>query len=427
MINRLLDNEIEGILHILKSEIDIAMGCTEPASVALAVAKACEVLNTTPSSVELLLSKNIIKNAMGVGIPGTGEIGLPMAIAIAINAGKSEKKLEVLDVGKEGVSLAKKWLAKNKNVISIKLKDTERKLYIECICKSENMTSKVIISEFHDRFELIQKNNEIIYENSNNNIDIEALKANVDLNIEKIINFVNQVNLDNINFIYNTLDTNKLVANEGMQGYGLNVGKILSEEFGNSVINKVISYTVSAIDARMSGCPMPVYSNSGSGNQGIVCSLPVYYYGVMMNYSKEDIIRSLTLSHLISIYIKIGFGRLSAMCGIINASIAVAAGIVFYKKKDIKYIHYVINNMTNTLAGMICDGAKPSCSLKVATCLYAAFICVELAVREKVVNATDGIADINAEKSIKNIAKIACKALENADNVILEILTEKNK
>ncbi|MBO5846585.1 MAG: serine dehydratase subunit alpha family protein, partial [Bacteroidales bacterium] len=211
----------------------------------------------------------------------------------------------------------------------------------------------------------------------------------------------------------------------GMKGYGLSTGKILMRSAGCDIVHNVIAKTVAAADARMDGCTKPVYSNSGSGNQGITCTLAIYEYASRKNIEQEKMTRALIMSHLFSIYIKQGIGRLSALCGIVNASIGVAAGICYLQDGSFEQICFAIKNMINTLAGMACDGAKPSCSLKITTGLYSAFVTSELALNNKVVEHTDGLSENDIDRSIANIGRLGHDGMNETDDVILDIMTHK--
>ena len=231
--------------------------------------------------------------------------------------------------------------------------------------------------------------------------------------------------LDELEFIYDTVNMNEAVAVEGLKGYGLRTGKILMENANGDLVHTVVARTVAASDARMDGCTLSVYSNSGSGNQGICCTLPVYNYGKEKGCSHEQIVRALILNHLMSIYIKSGIGRLSALCGIVNASIGVTCGIVYLHGGSFEQMCYAIKNMINTLTGMICDGAKPSCALKMSTGLYSAFVCAELAYHDHVVDATDGLSEKDVDCSIHNLGRLGRDGMDEVDDTILDIMTHK--
>ena len=220
---------------------------------------------------------------------------------------------------------------------------------------------------------------------------------------------------------------NAKCSEESLNGtYGLQIGKKLFNSWDKNIRNEIIARTCAASDARMDGITLPIYSNSGSGNQGITCTLPVYYYGVKRNSDKESIIRALTLSHLTSIYIKSKIGRLSALCGIVNASMGAASGITLLAGGKFSQMCYAINNMINTITGMVCDGAKPSCALKISAGLNSAFDSVMLAMNDIVVDSTDGIAETDIDKSIEDVGKIGRYGMDTMDDLVLDIMTHKN-
>ena len=415
------------IRDLIQREVVVATGCTEPGAVALAVAKARETLGCMPETTQLLLSKNVFKNALGVGIPGTGMVGLPIAVAIALTAGDSSRQLEVLTVTSDEVSAAKTWLANNGDKISIGLKERcEDKLYIECICRKGEDTATAIISKRHTNFIYISRNNEVLFENDCSTGKSDAV-ANGDPELSQriVYEYATTAPLDELDFILETVKLNCKAANEGLKGYGLNTGRILMENAAGDIVHTVIARTVAASDARMDGCTLPIYSNSGSGNQGIACTLPVYEYGKAKSCSDEQITRALILSHLTSIYVKRGIGRLSALCGIVNASIGVTSGITYLHGGSYDQMCYAIKNMINTLAGMVCDGAKPSCALKMSTGLYSAFVCAELALHDKVVDACDGLSEKNIDCSIRNLGRLGLEGMDQTDDVVLDIMTHK--
>lgn len=415
------------IRDLIQREVVVATGCTEPGAVALAVTKARETLGCMPETTQLLLSKNVFKNALGVGIPGTGMVGLPIAVAIALTAGDSSRQLEVLTVTSDEVSAAKTWLANNGDKISIGLKERcEDKLYIECICRKGEDTATAIISKRHTNFIYISRNNEVLFENDCSTGKSDAVANGVpELSQRIVYEYATTAPLEELDFILETVKLNCKAANEGLKGYGLNTGRILMENAAGDIVHTVIARTVAASDARMDGCTLPIYSNSGSGNQGIACTLPVYEYGKAKSCSDEQITRALILSHLTSIYVKRGIGRLSALCGIVNASIGVTSGITYLHGGSYDQMCYAIKNMINTLAGMVCDGAKPSCALKMSTGLYSAFVCAELALHDKVVDACDGLSEKNIDCSIRNLGRLGMEGMDQTDDVVLDIMTHK--
>ena len=414
---------------LLQQEVVLATGCTEPGAVALCVAKSREMLGREPEKVQLKLSKNVFKNAMGVGIPGTGMIGLPIAVAVAVVAGDSSRQLEVLTVPAEQVEAAKRWLANNASHIDIGVKEVCDKLYIECTCTAGSDTATAVISRRHTSFTYLARNGKVELDDTAaataGTASTATAAKEMKLTARLVYEYASTAPIEELEFIRETVTFNDAAATEGLKGYGLKTGKILMENASGDIVHTVVARTVAASDARMDGCTLPVYSNSGSGNQGIACTLPVYNYGKLKGCSEEQITRALVLNHLMSIYIKRGIGRLSALCGIVNASIGVTCGIVYLHGGSFDQMCYAVKNMINTIAGMVCDGAKPSCALKMSTGLYSAFVSSELACHDKVVDATDGISESDVDCSIGNLGRLGHDGMNEVDNTVLDIMTHK--
>jgi L-cysteine desulfidase len=317
------------IRKLLQENITLATGCTEPVAVALCVAKAKELLEEPPHKVELFLSKNIIKNAMGVGIPGTGMIGLPIAVSLGVVCGESKNGLEILNDVQEHVEEAKQWL--ENHTIEITPAQTPEKLYIECRLTGETNTAIAIIAYNHLNFIHLQKNEEVVYHFEKEEGETETQdEVELKISAKDVYQYAVETPLEEIIWVIDTVTVNARVSEIGMQGnYGLQLGKILFNDEETSLRKRVIAKTCAASDARMEGAPAPVYSNSGSGNQGITCTIPVYEFGQELGCTLEQISRALILSNLMNIYLKEHIGKLSGLCGIVNASIGVACGFVY--------------------------------------------------------------------------------------------------
>ncbi len=423
-----MDKELcEQIKAILKHEVVLATGCTEPGAVALCVAKAVETLASEPQTVELSLSKNVFKNAMGVGIPGTGMIGLPIAVAMAVTHGKSSRGLEVLTMPQEYVEDAKRWLANNAAKVKIGVKDDCDKLHIEATVTANGHKVIAVISRRHTNFVYLSRDGEvlmnhavgIVQQSDDNSADQPELTARM------VYDYATNTPLDELDFMLETVKYNTEASACGLEGMGLHTGQILMEQARGDMVHTVVARTVAASDARMDGCTKPVYSNSGSGNQGITCTLPPYYYGRLKGCSDEQILRALTMSHLMSIYIKRGIGRLSALCGIVNATMGVSAALTYLEGGTFEQVGFALKNMINAIAGMVCDGAKPSCALKMSVGLYSAFVCSELAVHSRVVDCTDGLSEADLDLSIRNLGRLGKDGMNQTDDMILDIMTHK--
>jgi len=421
------------IIALIKQEVIPAIGCTEPVAVALAVAKAKEVLGKLPDKIEVFLSTNMLKNAMGVGIPGTGMVGLPIAIALGALIGKSEYKLEVLkDVTPATLELGKKMI--DEKIINVFLKHKiSEKLYIEINAKSDTNKVQVIISRDHTRFSHIEKNGEILLHLNDETDGIALEDKNIKLSFNKVCEFALKSPIEELRFILQTAVMNKAASNESMKGlYGHGVAQTVrngSQQniMGNTIFTRMLSVTAAACDARMAGAMFPVMSNSGSGNQGIAATLPVSVFAEETGKSEDELIHALALSHLMTIYIKQSLGRLSGMCGAVVAATGSACGITYLMGGTLDQIAYSIKNMIGNITGIICDGAKPSCALKVSNGVSTATLSALMAMDNKVVTPIEGITDEDVDKTILNLTKIGSEGMNETDRIVLEIMTTKGE
>lgn len=424
--------EREQIIALIKREVVPAIGCTEPIAVALCVAKATETLGCHPENIKVFLSTNILKNAMGVGIPGTDMIGLPIAVALGALIGKSEYQLEVLkDSNPEAVEAGKKMI--ESQCIDIALKENiEEKLYIEAVCTHGNDSATAIISGGHTNFVYISRNQDVLLDNRTP-ASAEAQAAHVELTLRKVFDFATTAPLEEIEFILEARRLNKNAAERSFQGkYGHELGRMLRNSqterniMGNNTFTHILSYTSAACDARMAGAMIPVMSNSGSGNQGIAATLPVVVYAEDNHNSEEELTRALILSHLTAIYIKQSLGRLSALCGCVVAATGSSCGITYLMGGGYQQVMYAVQNMIATLTGMICDGAKPSCALKLTSGVSTAVMSAIMAMEQKCVTAVEGIIEENVNQSIRNLTKIGSEGMNETDKLVLDIMTHKH-
>ena len=421
MNHNMIDKETRNrIIALVNKEVVPAIGCTEPMCVALCTAKATEQLGCRPEHIEATLSANILKNAMGVGIPGTGMIGLPIAIALGALIGKSEYQLEVLkDLTPEALEEGKQFIAENRITIGLKEHICE-KLYAEITCTAGDKKSTAIIAGGHTRFVTDFTDTD---ERSDND--------DIALNMRMVYDFATTAPLDEIRFIEEARTYNMNAAREALKGnYGHNLGKTIDRPlskgiFGNSIYSHIISRTASACDARMGGAMIPVMSNSGSGNQGICATNPVCVYAKENENTSEELIRALMLSHLTAIYIKQSLGTLSALCGCVVASIGSSCGITYLMGGDYERICYSVKNMIANLTGMICDGAKPACSLKISSGVSTALLSSLLAMEGKCVTSSEGIVDDDVDRSIHNLTSIGANAMCKTDDMVLQIMASK--
>lgn len=419
-------------LKTLKKEVVPSEGCTEPIAIAYAASIAAEHLNGEIKEVNIYLSKNVIKNALGVGIPGTGGVGIEIAAALGISIQKSYKKLTILSNFTENELKQAKEIV-DKNIINIKQKDVDKALYIEVELYSEISKSTVIIEDTHTNVTLIKCDDEILIDN-NSEVNEDLEEDHKLFKIEDIYNFAKEVDFDDIKFILESAKMNERVSEEGLKGdYGLQVGSKIIQKgnfnlFSNDASNKIIAASAAASDARMDGCAMPIMTTAGSGNQGIACSIPVAQTAKLLEKSEEELARALVLSNLVTIRIKKHMGRLSPLCGAgIAGATGASCGITYLLGGNLENINYCINNMISDLSGMICDGAKETCALKIATGTNAAIQCANLAMNGISATSNDGIVSKDVEKTIESIETLIQNGFKNVDDTILNIMLEKKK
>lgn len=420
------------IIALINKEVVPAVGCTEPMAVALCTARATENLGRRPEKITALLSANILKNAMGVSIPGTGMIGLPIAIALGALIGKSEYQLEVIkDLTPESLEEGKGFLGDG-NRIDIKLKENiSEKLYIEICCQAGDDCATAVIAAGHTNF---------VYEERNGNVLLDKRQClggngneegDIQLDMKTVWEFATTAPVGEIDFILKTRDYNLRAAEESKKGnYGHCLGKTIDRPlshgiFGKTIFSHIISQTALACDARMGGAMIPVMSNSGSGNQGICATNPVAVYAQENENTEEELVRALTLSHLTAIYIKQSLGKLSALCGCVVASIGSSCGIVYLMGGDYTRVCHAVKNMIANLTGMICDGAKPSCSIKICSGVSSALLSALLSMEGEHVTAAEGIIDQDVDRSIRNLTSIGKEAMTSTDDMVLSIMTSK--
>ena len=422
----------ERIISLVNKEVVPAIGCTEPMAVALCTAKAATTLGRRPERIEVFLSPNMLKNAMGVGIPGTGMIGLPIAVSLGALIGKPEYELEVLkDLTPATLEQGKRYI--NDADIDIKLKQGNvDKLYIEVVCRAGSDMATAIISGSHTHFVYVERNGEVVMDNRGGHGGSDEEEDDIQLNFRLVYDFATTAPLDEISFILKTKEYNMKAAEESIKGnYGHCLGKTMDRPlshgiFGNNIFSHILSRTASACDARMGGAMIPVMSNSGSGNQGICATNPVVVYAMENENTDEELIRALMLSHLTAIYIKQSLGKLSALCGCVVASTGSSCGITYLMGGDYTRICNSVKNMVANLTGMICDGAKPSCALKISSGVSTALLSALLSMEGKCVTSAEGIVDDDVDKCIHNLTSIGADAMRATDDMVLDIMTHKS-
>ena len=422
--------EREAIVALIKREVIPAIGCTEPVAVSLCVARATELLGAKPEKISVHLSANILKNAMGVGIPGTGMIGLPIAIALGAIVGRSEYGLEVLkDADAAAVEAGKKYIDEQRISIDLKEGITE-KLYIEVEAENGAHRAVATISGGHTSFVYLERDGEVLQDCRTASADAEN-DEDVALTLRMVYDFAMTSPLEEIEFIMESMRLNKAAAESAFAAdYGHSLGKTLRGErelkvLGDSIFTRILSYTASACDARMGGAMVPVMSNSGSGNQGITATLPVVVYGEECGATHEQMVRALILSHLTVIYIKQSLGRLSALCGCVVAASGSSCGITYLMGGGYEEVAMAVKNMIANLTGMICDGAKPSCALKLASGVSTAVLSAMMAMEHRCVSKLEGIIDEDVDLSIRNLTTIGREGMNETDTLILNIMTNK--
>lgn len=422
----------ERIISLVNKEVVPAIGCTEPMAVALCTAKAATTLGRRPERIEVFLSPNMLKNAMGVGIPGTGMIGLPIAVSLGALIGKPEYELEVLkDLTPATLEQGKRYI--NDADIDIKLKQGNvDKLYIEVVCRAGSDMATSIISGSHTHFVYVERNGEVVMDNRGGHGGSDEEEDDIQLNFRLVYDFATTAPLDEISFILKTKEYNMKAAEESIKGnYGHCLGKTMDRPlshgiFGDNIFSHILSRTASACDARMGGAMIPVMSNSGSGNQGICATNPVVVYAMENENTDEELIRALMLSHLTAIYIKQSLGKLSALCGCVVASTGSSCGITYLMGGDYTRICNSVKNMVANLTGMICDGAKPSCALKISSGVSTALLSALLSMEGKCVTSAEGIVDDDVDKCIHNLTSIGADAMRATDDMVLDIMTHKS-
>ena len=423
-------NERAKIIALINREVVPAIGCTEPIAVALCTARAAELLDTQPEKIEVRLSANILKNAMGVGIPGSGMIGLPIAVALGALVGRSEYRLEVLRaVTPEAVGRGAPYIDEKRVCISLK-EDIAEKLYIEVEASAGERRAVAVIAGGHTAFVYLERDGEVLLDKRTASV-AEEEAGEVPLTLRRVWDFAMTAPLDELRFILETRRVNKAAAERAFAGeFGHCVGRTLRCErerrvMGDSIFSRILSYTSAACDARMAGAMIPVMSNSGSGNQGIAATLPVVVYADETAADEEHTIRALVLSHLTVIYIKQSLGRLSALCGCVVAATGSSCGITYLMGGAYEQVAAAVKNMIANLTGMICDGAKPSCSMKLTSGVSTAVLSAMMAMDGHCVTPVEGIIEEDVDKCIRNLTAIGRDGMNETDRLVLGIMTHK--
>lgn len=424
--------ETRKILNILKEEIIPAQGCTEPIAIAYVAAKARNILGFLPEKIDVFVSGNMIKNVKSVIIPkSNGMVGIESAVALGVIAGKEDDELMVIsNINDKNINDAKEYLINHE--INVIHESSDVKLYIRVEAFYNEQKAVVEIKHFHTNITRIEKNNQILINQICNDVDFNTtFEDRAILSIKGIYNFAKNVDIDEVKPLFEeVIRLNSTIANAGLnEEYGVNIGSLIQKNinsgiYGKDIRNMCVSFTSAGSDARMSGCPLPVMTTSGSGNQGMTASLPIIKYCEEKKFTYEKLIRGLLFSHLATIHLKTNVGRLSAFCGVMCATSAVSGTISFLEEADYETVANSITNSLGNISGIICDGAKASCATKIATGIYAAFDSSMLALNNKYLHGGDGIISFDVEKTIKNIGVLSEIGMKTTDDVILNIMQE---
>ncbi len=431
---KIIGDEItEQVLNIVREEIVPAEGCTEPIAIAYTAAKAVEILGTRPDRLDVYVSGNIIKNVKSVVVPNSGGMaGIEVSAAMGAIAGDASRELLVISgIEESKLQKVREFIGAGK--INVFHEDNDIKLYVRIDAFAGEKSAGVEIKHIHTNITEIKKDKEIVFNMPCNDFDFNSsLSDRKILSVELIYNLAKTIDYRLIEPIFSkVIDLNSTIAEEGLkESYGVNVGAMIQANikngnYGDDQRNRSASFAAAGSDARVSGCPLPVMTTSGSGNQGLTASLPIIRYCRDKGLTKEELVRALFLSHLLTIHIKTNVGRLSAYCGAVCASAGVSGAIAFIENGDLNCVGGAVTNTLANISGVICDGAKASCSSKIATGIYTAFDSAMLSLSKKVFNPQDGIVSQNIEKTIQNIGRLSQDGMAGTDRTILKIMTGK--
>ena len=422
-------NIYDNYVRILESELVPALGCTEPIALAYASAKAREVLGGFPEHLSVLCSGNIIKNVKGVKVPNSnGMKGVEAAAVLGLTGGDASQALEVLEtVSEEDIEKTKQLL--KEGFCDCILKEGVANLYIEARAAGENGEAVVVIEEEHTNITRIEKNGEILFEQEKQEVKEEEEPDKTLLNLADILAFADEVDIDDVRRVLERqVRYNTKIAEEGLKNpWGAQVGRVVLEEFGDDVKWRAVAKAAAGSDARMSGCPLPVIINSGSGNQGMTCSLPVIEYGREMGKTEEEIYRALCVSNLVALNQKKYIGSLSAYCGAVCAAAGAGAGITYLHGGTPEQIENTVVNAIADAGGIVCDGAKPSCAAKIATSLQAALLSHKMAMRGLTFSRGEGLVMDCPEDTIKAVGYVGRAGMKQTDVEILNLMIGKTK
>lgn len=422
------------ICRILNHEMMLATGCTEPAAIALTAAYARQRLTGDPTHVAVTASVNIIKNAMAAGIPGTDYTGMNYAAALGAVCGKVDRQLQVVDDATEA-DVAKAAELVQSGAVTMARSDAEDKLYVEVELTNAGHQSRAILRGSHTNLVFLEADHKEVpvVPEDKKAADITPELIAETLNIKTIYDFVETLDraTDDVHMIGKAIAVNSEISEVGAAGnYGLNIGRNIRKNqemglMGKDVVTEAVAVTSSAADARMAGANKPVVTNSGSGNQGITATMPIVAAAKILGSGEDRMFKAVTLSNLTAIHIHSRFGLLSGLCGATIAATGAACGLVYLMGGTAEQVGFAVNNMLGDVTGMLCDGAKADCALKISTCVFTAFHCAGMALRGETVKATDGIVETDPEKTIRNFVRLGNDGSAKMDDLVLDILLNK--
>lgn len=415
------------LIALIQEQIRPAVGCTEPGAAAYAAAVAAQTLGETPERLTVSVSRNILKNAMGVGIPGTDMVGLPIAVALGALCGDAGAGLAVLhNITDEDVAQAQKLV--DAQGVQVCLSDHPQKLYIDVLAEAGEHSARTVIAGTHTNIIRIEKDGQCI-STGDGAEESGAAGGGAELSLKEIDDFVRSVSSEKLNFLRECIDMNSAISQEGLEHpYGLGIGQSIYETLpeNNSEENYALAVTCAAADARMGGCTLPVMSSCGSGNQGLTATLPVIAVARKRGLSEEDTFRALAYSLLVTIHVKQHLGKLSALCACsVGASIGTACALTYLDGGTLQQIGHCVDNVVADVSGVICDGAKAGCALKIATGVSSAFRGAMLAMKNRNASALDGIVGRDPEASVDNLGNLCNTGMLDTDRVILDMLVCK--
>ncbi|PVX52594.1 L-cysteine desulfidase [Balneicella halophila] len=422
-------------LNILFEEVVPAEGCTEPIALAYTGAKARSILGSLPDKIVISVSGNMLKNVKSVVIPNSGGIvGIESSVAMGVVAGDCDKELMVIsDVSDKQLQEIREYM--KSTPIVVEHVPTDVKLYIKVGVFKDDECASVEVKHLHTNITQIERNGEVVLKQPCNDSDFNSpLKDREKLSIKGIYELANTIDLEKIRPLFKrVIELNSKIAEEGLKGqYGVNIGQLIRNNiskgfYGNDARNRAASFAAAGSDARMSGCPLPVMTTSGSGNQGLTASLALIDFAKSMKINEDFLIRCLFFSHMSTIHIKTNVGRLSAYCGVICAAAAVAGALCMVQRERYEVIEHAIQNTLGDISGIICDGAKASCAMKISTSITAAFDAAMLAMAGRNLSGGDGIIASDIEQTLLNIRELSSSGMKTTDDVIIDIMSKNNR